>query len=186
MYNYTLVYPTHTPKVFQSTSTFFDLWSTSATLEVKLGQGSFGSVWRAKHRQSGDTAPWPRGKRHWSLAGLRHWIYSLEIWKYNIEKVATNVNRSEKRKEHDYEAMFQFTNQRIVSVLVFLPHIPQPAWDTGSWFLDSYLFHFFWSWRYYLQTDRPMRPTSTHGLRIHQPELVGTVKRQGTSKSEWE
>lgn len=137
MYNYTLVYPTHTPKVFQSTSTFFDLWATSATLEVKLGQGSFGSVWRAKHRQSGDTAPWPRGKRYWSLAGLRHWIYRLEIWKYSIEKVATNVNRSEERKEHDCEAMFQFTNQRIVSVLVFLPHIPQPAWDTGSWFLHT-------------------------------------------------
>ena len=94
MYNHTLVYPTYTPKVFQTPSTFSDLlWSTSATLEVKLGQGSFGSVWRAKHRQSGDTAPWPRRKRNWSLAGVRHWISRLEIRKYNIKKVTTNVNK---------------------------------------------------------------------------------------------
>lgn len=28
-------------------------------VEVKLGQGSFGSVWRAKHRESGDTVRTP-------------------------------------------------------------------------------------------------------------------------------
>ena len=35
--------------------------------------------------------------------------------------------------------------------------------------IPLYSFSFFWS---------PMRPTSTHGFRIHQPELVGTYKRQ--------
>ena len=137
MYNYTLVYPTHTPKVFQSTSTFFDLGSTSATLEVKLGQGSFGSVWRAKHRQSGDTA---LGHAERGIGAWQGWDIEFIVWKYgNTISKRSPPTTTEVKKERArlWSNMFQFTNQRIVSVLVFLPHIPQPAWDTGSWILHT-------------------------------------------------